>query len=196
MVGQIKIFFISSTKYISNNQQDYYPNSHQTIHVVSNQHNYCSLSWSYGYCVFMLWAGGMLEAKTICFCSFSVVSCFFVLLLLFGRHVVCFCKTCYLLLWFQSSVLWSCNFKPVNLYYVIRAIKIGQLVNILLSIKGYSPKNLCSKYVYWRNYALVFIKEDRQRNRICSVSEEDASKGDFLFIKNSWMNKRCSSHKR
>jgi len=138
MVGQIKIFFISSTKYISNNQQDYYPNSHQTIHVVSNQHNYCSLSWSYGYCVFMLWAGGMLEAKTICFCSFSVVSCSFVLLP-FVRPVICF-------FWVSKLVLWSCNFNLVNIniiYYVIYAIKGVQSVSVLLSIEGYSPENLC-----------------------------------------------------
>ena len=138
MVGQIKIFFISSTKYISNNQQDYYPNSHQTIHVVSNQHNYCSLSWSYGYCVFMLWAGGMLEAKTICFCSFSVVSCSFVLLP-FVRPVICF-------FWVSKLVLWSCNFNLVNIniiYYVIYAIQGVQSVSVLLSIEGYSLENLC-----------------------------------------------------
>jgi len=98
MVSQKNIYsssLPSSTKYISK-QQDYYPNSQQTIHVVSDQHNYCSPSCSYGYYVFMIWVGGKLEAKTICYCSF------FYSFLLFCASSP-FCRTCYYLLWFQSS---------------------------------------------------------------------------------------------
>jgi len=92
MVSQKNIYsssLPSSTKYISK-QQDYYPNSQQTIHVVSDQHNYCSPSCSYGYYVFMIWVGGKLEAKTICYCSFSIVSCSFVLLLPFVGPAIIF----------------------------------------------------------------------------------------------------------
>jgi len=92
MVSQKNIYsssLPSSTKYISK-QQDYYPNSQQTIHVVSDQHNYCSPSCSYGYYVFMIWVGGKLEAKTIWYCSFSIVSCSFVLLLPFVGPAISF----------------------------------------------------------------------------------------------------------